>query len=116
MGACKSRSAGASTDQRQVKVASGSTKSLAERIKGQMGIKVVLLGDQSTGKTSIILRLVRDEFVETAAPTIWFAAAATAVHSTHDARNSSCYHMWRVRSLQQRIVYGAEDHREQPAA
>jgi len=41
------------------------------------GLKVVILGEMSTGKTSVVLRLVRDEFTDTHEPTI---GAAFMVH------------------------------------
>ena len=41
------------------------------------GVKVVILGEMSTGKTSVVLRLVRDEFTDAHEPTI---GAAFMVH------------------------------------
>ena len=62
---------------------------------------------------ALIIILVFIECTTVNLTTIWFVASA---HSTYDARNNSCDLMWCVRSLQQRIFHGAEDHREQPAA
>lgn len=49
-----------------------SNKTLAEKISAQTGVKIVLLGGASTGKTSIILRLTHNQFVGDcmAAPTV----------------------------------------------
>ena len=41
---------------------------------GENGRKIVLLGEMSTGKTCLVLRLVKNEFSEKELPTIGFAA------------------------------------------
>lgn len=40
---------------------------------GENGRKIVLLGEMSTGKTCLVLRLVKNEFSEKELPTIGFA-------------------------------------------
>ena len=61
-GACKSGGGGSAEAPKQMR-RGGGNKTLAEKISLQAGVKIVLLGSASTGKTSIVLRLTHNQFV-----------------------------------------------------
>ena len=66
-GACKSGGCGGSdgggNGETPGRMRRAGDKTLAEKISLEMGVKIVLLGDTTTGKTSITLRFVHNEFL-----------------------------------------------------
>jgi len=93
-------------------------KPLPSRSKGELtlekklteGVKIVLLGDMSTGKTCMVLRLVNNKFDENKEPTI---GAAFLVHKMPVAGRTVKLEIWdtagqeRFRSLSQMYYRGA---------
>ena len=54
-----------------------SETSLAKKVT-ESGVKIVILGEMSTGKTCMVLRLVQNQFTDHKEPTIGFARTPNA--------------------------------------